>query len=57
MSISPALPAPGNPAEDHLARGSAPDGEAVREPGSPKEDGSICERSWCFRLALGIEEE
>ena len=25
----------GHPAEDRLARGSAPDGEAVREPGSP----------------------
>ena len=39
----PALPAPGHHAADHLARGSAPDGEAVRGPSSPKEDGSICE--------------
>ena len=43
-ATSPALPAPGHPVEDRLARGSAPDGEAVWGPGSPKEYGSICER-------------
>ena len=49
QATSSALPAPGHPAEDRLAQGPAPDGEAVWGPGSPKEYGSICERSWCFR--------
>ena len=54
---SPALPAPGHPAGDRLAPGSVPDGEAVRGPDSPRQDGSICERGWSFRLGMVIEEE
>ena len=46
-----------HPAEDHLAWGSACDGEAVQGQSSPKEDSGICERSWCFRLAMLIEQE
>ena len=51
------MPPPEHPAEDRLARRSGPEGEAVWGPGSPKEDGSICDRSWCFHLAVVIEEE
>ena len=55
----PALPAPGHPAEDRLARGSVPDEGAAQAqvPGSPKEDGSLCRRTWCFRLIVMVEEE
>ena len=36
---------PGHPAEDHQARGSAPDGEAAQDLAAFKENSNICERS------------
>ena len=43
--------------EERLSRGPAPDGEDVRGPGSLREDGGICERSWQFCPAVLMEEE
>ena len=56
MYRTTALPTPEHPAEDHLARGPAPDGEAVG-PGNPKKDGILGQRNWRFRPAVVIEEE
>ena len=36
---------------------SAPGGEAVQRPGSPKEHGSICERSWRFCRTVVIGDQ
>ena len=52
ISSSTPPPTPEAPSEDRLARGSAPDGEAAEGSGSPKQNGNICERRWCFCLTV-----
>ena len=40
-----------------MARGDPPEGEAVRQPCGPEEDGIVCASHWRGHLAEAIEEE
>ena len=54
---TPGLPAPGLPEARIVARGDPPEGEAVRRPCGPEEDGVVCASHWRGFLEQAIEEE
>ena len=54
---TPGLPTPGHPEARSVARGDPPEGEAVRRPCGPEEDGVVRARNWRGLLERAIEEE
>ena len=54
---TPGLPTPGHPEARSVARGDPPEGEAVRRPCGPEEDGVVRASHWRGNLGEAIEEE